>query len=542
MKLSGNIVDVIGNEIFQGTINILNGKINRITREVVSSNVYIAPGLIDAHVHIESSMLPPSEFARAAVSHGTVATVSDPHEIANVLGLAGIEYMIRSADSVPVKFYFSAPSCVPATNFETSGAELKPDQIEKLLQSRRIHYLGEMMNFPGVIYDDPIVRAKLDLARKYNKPTDGHSPGLSGKDLELYAGSGISTDHECMTRTEALEKIGLGMKILIREGSAAKNLDELLPVAKEFPHMCMFCTDDIHPDDLLKGHINLMMKRALNSGMDLITAFQIACLNPTQHYNLYTGLLQEGDPADLIVFDDPTNFNILQTIINGDTVFSEKRIHFSRPQPEIINQFTVSVTSPEHFSVKVNGDKIRVITVQDGQLLTGQEILSVHQKNGFALPDIHRDILKITVVNRYARAEPAVGFIKNFGLKTGAIASSVAHDSHNIVAVGTNDEVLCEAVNLIIKNRGGIAAVSPELGIRKILSLPIAGLMTDLDFEATGMSYIELNQVAAEMGSTLKAPFMTLSFMALLVIPELKLSDKGLFDGTKFQFVDLFSS
>ncbi len=537
---SGNIVDVVNGEVFPGTIDVRDGKIHNIQRDNKTYQSFITPGFIDAHVHIESSMMPPSEFARIAVTHGTVAAVSDPHEIANVLGVQGVQYMMENAKDIPLKFYFSTPSCVPATPFETSGAELTLEDTETLLKMPEIKFLGEMMNFPGVIYDDPNVLKKLEMARAYQKPIDGHSPGLSGDDLKKYISQGISTDHECFTKDEALEKLSLGMKILIREGSAAKNFDDLIPIAEEHYENCMFCSDDKHPDDLVKGHINDLVRRALDTGLDKMKVLQMACINPVVHYGLDVGQLQKGDAADFLVIDNFDRLHIHRTIINGEIVAEDSRSRLSQKHATVVNRFAASPKKPQDFAVFHKNQAVNIIDVIDGQLITKRSRDRLKAVNDCLTSDIEKDILKIAVVNRYEDRNPAIGFVRNFGLKQGAIAGSIAHDSHNIIAVGTNHEDICAAVNLIIANKGGICAVCEQKNIREILPLPIAGLMSDADFETVAGKYTQLDGLAKQLGSKLRAPFMTLSFMALLVIPEIKLSDKGLFDGARFEFMDLF--
>ena len=538
---SGNIVDVVNGEVFSGTISVANGTIADIRRDDSIYSHYITPGFIDSHVHIESAMMPPSEFARIAMAHGTVAAVCDPHEIANVLGIEGVRYMIDNADLVPLKFYFSAPSCVPATAFETSGAALTLEDLETLLAMPEIKFMGEMMNFPGVIHGDPAVLKKLEAAKVHGKPIDGHSPGLGGADLEKYISQGITTDHECFTKEEALEKLSLGMKILIREGSAAENFDELIPIAHEHYRNCMFCSDDKHPDDLQKGHINDLVKRALATGMDKMKVLQMACINPVTHYGLNVGRLQKGDSADFLIIDDLEQVRIQQTIIGGEIVAEGGRGRWPHKPAGIVNRFAAKQKEPKDFSVPGRTGRVHVIDVIDGQLITRKLIHTLAASNGSISCDPGKDILKIAVVNRYEDRKPAIGFVKNFGLKQGAIAGSIAHDSHNIIAVGAGDGEICEAVNLIIHNKGGICAVNRQKNIREILPLPIAGLMSDQDFETIARRYTRLDTLAKEMGSTLRAPFMTLSFMALLVIPEIKLSDRGLFDGNRFEFMDLFA-
>ncbi|MCW3169531.1 adenine deaminase [Chryseobacterium sp. 09-1422] len=536
--VKANLIDIIAKEIFPAEVSIINQKIASIKRIDEKLHTYILPGLIDAHVHIESSMLVPSEFARIAVKHGTVGTISDPHEIANVLGVAGVDYMIENARQVPFHFYFGAPSCVPATNFETAGAVIDADDINQLLSRKEIVYLAEMMNFPGVIYNDEEVLKKLESAKKHNKPIDGHAPGLMGEGMKTYFDAGITTDHECFGHTEALEKLKHGIKIMIREGSAAKNFDTLIPLLKEFPEQIMFCCDDKHPDNLIESHINDHVKRALKAGYDLYDVLRAASLNVIQHYNLPIGLLQVGDNADFIEIDDLDDFKILKTYIKGELVAENGQSFIQSVEAPVVNNFNCSLKQPSDFKIKSEGDLIRVIEVLDGQLITHELHIKSLVKDGFAESNIKEDILKIAVVNRYNDAPVATAFIKNVGLKSGAIASCVAHDCHNIVAVGTNDDDICKAVNSIIKAKGGISLATEHEEL--VLELPIAGIMTDLPAEEVAESYIKLDRRAKELGSKLRAPYMSLSFMALLVIPELKLSDKGLFNGKSFEFTDVF--
>ena len=536
--ISANIVDVLNERIFPGTINILEGRISSITEDDTTYENYIIPGFIDSHIHLESSMLVPSEFARIAVKHGTVGVVADTHEIANVLGVDGIKFMIENAKSVPMKFAFSAPSCVPATSFETSGAIITSEDIEALFNDHpEIKFLGEMMNYPGVINDNCTVLRKISIAKEHNKPIDGHAPGLSGDDLKKYVSAGISTDHECFTKEEALEKLELGMKILIREGSAAKNFDALIPLANEHFRNCMFCSDDKHPDDLLEDHINLLARRAVEQNVDILKVLRMACVNPVQHYGLDVGLLQENDPADFLLVDSLVELNILQTIIDGNIVAKKGRALFPYNKTEVTNNFNVQAKRPREFYIEHNYARSPVIEVVDGQLITKRIDKEIMAENHNLISNPENDILKIAVINRYENREIALAFVKNFGLKKGAIASSVAHDSHNIVVVGVSETDMCAAVNLIIDNKGGVSVVCEEESISEILALPIAGLMSDKRFDTVASQYSKLDVLAKELGSELSAPFMTLSFMALLVIPEIKLSDKGLFDGVAFQFI-----
>ena len=471
------------------------------------------------------------------VKHGTVATVSDPHEIANVIGVAGVEFMIENGKQVPFKFNFGAPSCVPATNFESAGAIIDSEGIKTLLENPDIKYLAEMMNYPGVLFNDEEVIEKIGWAKHYNKPIDGHAPGVKGDDITKYINAGISTDHECFTYEEALEKLQKGMKILIREGSAAKNFDALIDLLpKHFENM-MFCSDDKHPDDLLIGHINQLCARAVSKGMDLFKVLQTACVNPVKHYNLDVGLLKVGDPADCIVVEDLKTFKTLQTYIDGELVFDNGRSLVKPVSFKNLNNFNCKEKSISEFRIESKAEQIRVIEALEGQLVTNEILEEALIENGNLVSNIESDVLKMTVVNRYQDKEPAIAFIKNFGLKEGAIASSVGHDSHNIIAVGVSDDAICKAVNLLIENKGGICAVSNSE--ERVLPLPVAGIMSDKDGASIGRDYAELDVFAKHLGSKLKAPYMTLSFMALLVIPSLKLSDKGLFDGSKFEFTSL---
>jgi adenine deaminase len=539
MNIEGNIVDVAAGSIHPGRITVNNGVIESIEPlEGVHFDHFILPGFIDSHVHIESSMLIPSEFARLAVVHGTVATVSDPHEIANVCGLEGVEYMISNGKTVPFKFNFGAPSCVPATSFETAGAVLDVDDVRTLLEKPEIKYLSEMMNFPGVLNGDAEVLHKIKAAHDLGKPVDGHAPGLRGEEAQKYIKAGISTDHECFTAEEALNKLGLGMNILIREGSAAKNFEALIELLHDYPDQIMFCSDDKHPDSLEAGHINELCARAVEQGIDVFKVLKAACLNPVQHYKLDVGLLKTGDPADFILVKDLDHFEVIQTYINGQLVAENGHTLIESQASGIVNNFDCTPKTAEAFAVKADGaTRLRVIEALDGQLITHPLSATVKTENGYIITDVENDILKIAVVNRYYDAPVTTAFIKNFGLKTGALASSVAHDSHNIVVVGVDDESICKAVNLVIEQKGGISAVN---GTKEaVLSLPVAGLMSIEDGYAIARSYTAIDSMAKDMGSRLSAPFMTLSFMALLVIPALKLSDKGLFDGTKFEFVEV---
>ena len=537
MIVKGNIVDIQNKKIFKGEVEVENGKIIGVRATQHLQENYILPGFVDAHIHIESSMLVPSEFAKIAVIHGTVATVSDPHEIANVLGVKGVEFMIENGKKVPLKFNFGAPSCVPATSFESAGAIIDADDIKLMMENPDIKYLAEMMNYPGVLFDDEEVLKKIQHSKNNNKPIDGHAPGLRGDAVTKYIAAGISTDHECFTFDEALEKLQKGMKVLIREGSAAKNFEALIALLPEYFENMMFCSDDKHPDDLLLGHINQLCERAVAKGIDVFKVLQAACVNPVKHYNLEVGLLQKGDAADFILVDNLKNFNILETYINGDLVAKNGESFVKSVDFEVLNNFNTDKKKVADFRFESSANKIRVIEALDGELVTNQIEANTLIVDGNLVSNTATDVLKMTVVNRYKNAKPSIAFIKNFGIKEGAIASSVGHDSHNIIAIGVSDEAICKAVNLIIENSGGICAVNASE--EKIVSLPVAGIMSDLSAQEIGKSYADLDAMAKRMGSKLRAPYMSLSFMALLVIPALKLSDKGLFDGTSFQFTSL---
>ncbi|MBK8882671.1 MAG: adenine deaminase [Bacteroidales bacterium] len=538
MKISGHLVDIHLRKIYPAEIIISNGVIDKI---IPTSNVpdqFILPGLIDSHIHIESSMVTPGAFGYEAVKHGTTGLVSDPHEIANVMGLSGIEFMIEDSKRSPVKFWFGAPSCVPATSFETSGAELDAKVIEGLLKRPDIKYLSEMMNYPGVIFRDAEVIKKLEAAKIAGKPADGHAPGLTGENLRIYIESGISTDHECSTIEEAREKISLGMKVLIREGSAARNLDSLMDLFEESPEMVMLCSDDLHPEMLVKGHINKLVAKLVSRGFNIFDVIRSATLNPVKHYNLEAGLLREGDPADFIIVDGIGSMVVKQTWIGGKKVFDEGVRSF-RYEPELaINNFICSSIKESDIQVLNRYLNFRVIEASDGELLTKELIVPAASGN-FLNTDTSRDILKIVVKGRYSDSLPVAGFIKGFGLKEGAFAGSIAHDSHNIVCVGVNDTDIVNAINEIVRIKGGLA-VSVN-GKTDSLTLDIGGIMTTRSCMEVAEEYSKLTELIHTSGCKMTAPFMTLSFMALLVIPDLKIGDKGLFDVIKFKPVSLFT-
>lgn len=562
--ITGQVVDVLEKRIYPAILSIEKGKLVRIDPyveglpdDIQIAPFFILPGFIDAHVHIESSMLIPSEFARMAVVHGTIGTVSDPHEIANVCGIDGVEFMIADGNKVPFKFNFGAPSCVPATTFETAGAALDSGDVAMLLGRKEIKYLSEMMNFPGVLFGDDEVMKKITAAKQQNKPIDGHAPGLRGEEARLYINAGISTDHECFTKEEALEKLNNGMKIIIREGSAARNFEALIDLLHDYPDSIMFCSDDKHPDSLLEGHINQLCVRAVKKGIDIFNVLRAACINPVLHYKLDIGLLREGDAADLIIVEDLSSFKVLQTYVDGLLVAESgiSKINNTVPagmlsttenrEVALINNFNCQRKKVSDFNYRLpagsQDGSVPIIEALEGQLITNRIDQTTTLIEGNLVSNPGNDILKIAVVNRYKEAPVAVSFIKNFGLRKGAIASSVAHDSHNIVAIGADDESLCRAVNLVIDKSGGVSCIdpspadgnSPEL----ILPLPVAGLMSAENGYKIAAEYTAIDAMAKRLGSTLAAPFMTLSFMALLVIPHLKLGDKGLFDGDAFKLL-----
>jgi len=541
MVIEGNLVDIHSQQIYFAHVEFEDGVIKSIRKVKGVCNCYILPGLIDSHVHIESSMTVPTRFAKMIVPRGTVGVVSDPHEIANVLGRKGVEFMIEEGNKTPLKCFFGVPSCVPATDFESSGGRIEVEDMEYLFL-KGARFLAEMMNYPGVIFDDPKVKSKLNLAKQYNVPIDGHAPGIGGDHLNKYVSAGISTDHECSTLQEAIDKIALGMMIQIREGSAARNFDSLHTLIRSHPDHVMLCTDDSHPDLITsKGHIDRLIRLAISKGYSIFEIYKAAVLNPVRHYNLPVGLLREGDPADFIVVDDLIDFNVLETYIDGVRVGNDGMFLKELDGVEVVNNFVCDKIAVMDIVVKVpeRAKSIKVIVAQDGELLTEELLWNINLPAGSDVhPKVEEDILKIVVVNRYQHSKPVVGFIKGFGLKAGAIASSVAHDSHNIVALGCDDHSLVEAINAIIDMKGGLVAFDDNRFEK--LPLPIAGLMSDQEGDQVAKDYSKINEFVFSLGVTLNAPFMTLAFMPLLVIPKLKIGDKGLFDVSNFSFTDLF--
>jgi len=552
-KIIGNVVDVIKQKIYLAELIIVDDRIHDIyalSEQDIKKNdadlvrPYLIPAFVDAHIHIESSMLPPAEFARMASIHGTLAAVCDPHEIANVMGKAGIEFMLKSASKVPFYFFHGVPACVPATNFETSGAKISTADVEELLKRDEFYFLSEMMNFPGVVFDDPEVVEKLKIAKKLNKPIDGHAPLLTGKQLKKYVNAGIFTDHECSNLEEAREKASLGVHIMLREGSAAKNFEALLALIAEYPTQVMFCSDDKHPDDLLAGHINLLVKRAIQAGYDPLTVLSIASLNPIRYYGLPVGLLQKNDFADFLIVDNLSDLTVLETYYHGQLIAKSGKSFIQRQNEQLVNNFfaqplTLDALNCQIPPSKENNNEIRVIDLVPNELITKQMLIKPLIKNNNVISDPERDILKLVVLNRYQVSKPAIGFVHGFQLKHGAMASSISHDSHNLIAVGTSDEEILKSLNLIIKTKGGICCLSDNKQL--LLPLPIAGLMSNAVGDEVARQYIALNQFTAKLGIKIPSPFMTLSFLALLVIPQLKLCDLGLFDGNNFNFISLWN-
>lgn len=542
--ITGHVVDPIEKRIFDATLTIKDGHITEVrslTEPSKKELPYILPGFIDSHVHIESSMLLPENFAQVAVQHGTVGVVTDPHEIANVLGIPGVDFMTANGAGIPFHFCFGAPSCVPCTGMETAGAVLSADDIDTLMQRSDIGFLAEMMNVPGVLFDDQEVLGKLAAARQSGKPIDGHAPGLSGEGLKKYASLGITTDHECTTLDEARERLEVGIDVLIRNGSAAQDFETLSPLLADHDDHLMFCSDDLHPDNLIKGHINLLVRRAIAKGYPIWNVLRAACVTPVLHYNLPCGLLRQGDSADFILVDNLTDFNVLATCISG-ILFNQ---YIQTPTRDVSNHqwpnnFHAQPITPNDIHLTNESDKARAIIAYNGLLVTGEEEITPSVEDGNVVSDTNHDVLKLMVLNRYeAGAKPSLGLIKGFGLKRGALASSIAHDSHNIVAVGTSDEAITEAVNTLIHMEGGIV-VSDGEGTTLSLALPIAGLISPLPCEEVAQRYSALNDFAHSLGCVFDAPFMTLAFMALPVIPKLKITDRGIFDATQFTYTDLF--
>jgi adenine deaminase len=541
-RISSNLVDPVARRIRPATLTVALGRIAAINWDTIEHATWLLPGFVDAHVHVESALLPPHEFARMAVAHGTVATVSDPHEIANVLGIPGVDFMLDDARDSPFAFHFGAPSCVPATRFDRSGATIGAEGVAALLDRPAIGSLAEMMNYPGVVAGDAEVLAKIAAATARGKPVDGHAPGLRGAALKAYVAAGITTDHECVTLVEAWEKLALGMKILIREGSAARNFDALASLIDDRPNMCMLCSDDLHPDRLAVGHVDVLVRRALARGSALFDVLQAACVNPVRHYRLPVGLLQPGDRADFIEVDDLARLRVRRVFVDGRLAATDGVTTWPRRPSAMPNRFDTGPKSAADFLIRLPeaaGRGVRVIEARDGQLVTGCVTVPARVEEGCVVADPASDVLLIALVDRYGDRPPALALVRSFGLRDGAIASSVSHDSHNVVAVGTSPQALARAVNLVIDARGGLAAVGPAG--ERLLPLPIAGLMSDRPGPEVAAAYTEIDAFAKALGSRLSAPFMTLSFMALLVIPAFKLGPMGLFDVQRFAPVGLIA-
>ncbi len=537
MRVEGNIVDIYNREIFQGSVVVEGGRIVAINRHSTNAKGFIMPGFIDAHLHIESSMLTPQMLSDIAISCGTVALVADPHEIANVLGVEGVEYMLRSAEKVQLKCFFTIPSSVPATTFDVAGGVISPSDVETFAKSGRFVGLSEMMNVPGVLYSDKEVMAKIEIAKRYGLPIDGHAPGLSGEDLKKYIESGITSDHECSSIYEAREKISHGMKVYIREGSAAKNYEALKPLIESSTDMVMFCTDDSHPDDLINlGHIDKIVRRAIADGFSLYDVLRIASINPIDHYKLDVGGLRVGDSADFIVVSDLTNFTLQQSFIAGEKCFDKESAatYQTTASCEAINNFNHDIISKSELSKRVDG-KITIIGVINNELITQEREYIPKCPIENLESDTTQDVLKIVYINRYTNGKPQVAYCTGFGFKRGAIASSIGHDSHNIVAVGVTDAELTLAINSLIKSQGGISV--SEGDSCHIIPLQIGGIMSQLSCWEVATELESLHAKLIKMGSTLDAPFMSLSFLSLVVIPEVKIGEKGIFSYSKFNWI-----
>ncbi len=535
-ETSGTVVDIEGRRLFGARVKVnTRGRIEAVLPEASPAPGFILPGFVDAHVHIESSLVAPAAFARAAVRHGTVAAVADPHEIANVLGAAGVAFMLDEAARTPFHVAFGVPSCVPATPFETAGAVLGAEAVAALLDRPGVTHLAEMMNVPGVLQGDRSVLAKLAAARARGKPIDGHAPGLRGEALRRIVRAGITTDHECLGLEEALEKAALGMKILLRRGSAARLFEPLLPVLARHPGACMFCSDDKHPGDLLAGHIDELVRIAVAAGADLFDVLRAACLNPVRHYRLDAGLLRPGDRADWIEVEDLRAFRVRRTVIGGRVLAEAGEARLPALAPlSVPNAFALRPVTAAAFRMAARPGACRLIGVRDGDLVTDAATCCPTLRDGTVVADPSRDLVKLAVINRYLPdAPPALALAAGTGLGRGAFAASVAHDSHHVIAAGVDDEALADAVNAVVAHGGGLAAAGGAAAART-LPLPLAGLMSPGTCEAAAAGHQAVDAAARACGCRLRAPFMTLSFLALPVIPALKLTDKGLFDAGRF--------
>jgi len=546
---NGRLVNVLSGEVHPARVAIVDGRVAgwggdyRARRVVDLAGRFICPGLIDAHVHLESSMVSPAEFSRAVLPHGTTAVVCDPHEIANVLGLAGVRYILDASAGLPLTVYVMAPSCVPATDMETAGAALDAADIAQILTYDRVLGLAEMMNYPGVLFRVPSVLAKIAAAA--GRPVDGHAPGLSGKDLNAYLAAGIGSDHECTDPDEAREKLRRGMHIFIREGTTARNLHSLLPlVTPANARFCHFCTDDRHPDTLLtEGHVDDIVRQAIAGGLDPVLAIQMASINTALYFGLrQTGAVAPGYRADLLVLDDLERVQVAQVYAAGQLVAEGGRcLLFAAELPQVPTQSTVHLnTAVLDLTIRAGQGPARVIGVVPGQVVTEDLRLEPAIVDGQVVADPARDLAKIAVIERHhSTGNLGLGLVKGIGLRRGAIASSVAHDSHNVVVVGVADADMRAAVASVAEMGGGQVAIAGGQ-VQAACPLPIAGLMSDRPLEQVRDQVAALTKAAQALGSTLPDPFMTLSFLALPVIPALKLTDKGLVDVIKFQVVPLF--
>lgn len=537
MLIKGNILNVFTDEIYPGEIKIEHGIIESIKEVNADFNDIIVPGFIDAHIHIESSMLTPSRFAEIALRHGTTSVIADPHEIANVMGMDGIDYMIDDAKKTPLKYYFTAPSCVPATKFEKSGATISPNIIDNLLSRPEFVALGEVMDYNAVISNEKSILEKIKIAKKYHKPIDGHAPLLSGKNLQKYVKHGVITDHESTTKKEVAEKKRMGMKIMIREGSESKMLEKLI-----YSNCDFIVSDDLKPEDLINGHLDKCLRKAVDYGMDPYEAIKLVTINPAEHYNLNAGSISPGKSADLVFIDNLRDFTVKRVVINGNTIFKKQKLVFrANPRP-IDTTLHVSLTKPEDFDLKAQNPAhksatVNLINVSDNTIITKQSSAKLSIQKKTIIPSVFEDILKISVVDRYGGNTISNGFVKGFGIKNGAIASSVSHDSHNIIVVGTNSEYMSRATNHLIENKGGLAAISNQAKLD--VTLPIAGLMSDKPAKVVANNSAKLNELVSNMGCELSSPFTSLSFMALPVVPEVKMTTNGLFNVNTHQFIDI---
>ena len=537
--VAGNIVDVVSKRIFKGELRVQGGFISSIKELENVPDCYILPGLVDSHVHIESSLLIPSRFADLVVRKGTLGVVTDPHEIANVLGEIGIDFMINDASKTPLEIRFGVPSCVPATPFETSGFKLGSNKVESLLKREEVVCLAELMDYPGVIRRDLEVMKKIVAAKRLGKKIDGHAPGLKGEDLKKYAAAGVSADHECSTIEEALDKIRLGMMIQIREGSAAKDFEALYSLIESHPDCVMLCTDDTHPDDLFEnGHIDNLIRKGLEKGCSLMNLLRASSYNAIKHYGLDLGLLQLRDSADFIIIDNPESFKVQSSYMKGNCIYKDGEVLFESHNEILLNNFYRKEIKLEDIQVEAKDCDVHVMTVSDGNLVTGWGSGRPKVEEGKLVSDTNKDLLKMVVMSRYNNEKPVVGFAQGFGFKKGAISASIAHDSHNIIAVGTKDSDILNALNTLIELKGGM--VASEGNETRSVKLDVAGLMSNKRGEDLLVEYTYLSDFTKTFGSSFHSPFMTLAFMSLLVIPKLKLSDKGLFDVEQFKLIDLY--